>query len=164
MIPIRNNIYLHFSVSNCLTLDSETIDSVLPLQVRPSPVDPGLHLQRYDPLVLLHIASALQLDFPSAHSFTSVKFMAINSIGKTPKHMTDFIISRVEICVFSFHSLVRSIKLGIPSRLPSQVRPSPKYPGLHEQLKEPLVLLQTAFSLQSRVPEAQSSISENNLS
>ena len=74
MIPIRSNIYLHFSVSNWLTLDSETKGSVLPLQVRPSPVNPGLHLQRYDPFVLLHIASALQLDVPSTHSFTSVKF------------------------------------------------------------------------------------------
>ena len=72
MIPIRNKIYLHSSVCNWLTLDSETIGSVLPLQVCPSPVNPGLHLQRYDPLVLLHIASALQLDVPSAHSFTSV--------------------------------------------------------------------------------------------
>ena len=34
--------------------------TVLPLQVRPSPVNPGLHLQRYDPSVLSHIASALQ--------------------------------------------------------------------------------------------------------
>ena len=74
MIPIRNKIYLHSSACNWLTLDSETIGSVLPLQVRPSPVNPGLHLQRYDPFVLLHIASALQLDVPSTHSFTSVKF------------------------------------------------------------------------------------------
>ena len=61
--------------------------TVLPLQVRPSPVNPGLHLQRYDPSVLSHIASALQLDVPSAHSFISVKFMATDSIGKTPKHI-----------------------------------------------------------------------------
>ena len=81
--------------------------SVLPLQVRPSPLNPGLHLQRYDPSVLLHIASALHLDVPSAHSFISVKFMATDSIGKIPKHMTNLIILRVKMCVFSFHSLVR---------------------------------------------------------
>ena len=46
-------------------------DYDLPLQVRPSPEYPGLHVQLYDPLVLLHTASALQLCFTSAHSSTS---------------------------------------------------------------------------------------------
>ena len=71
MIPIRNNIYLHFSVSNCLTLDSETIDSVLPLQVRPSPKYPGLHEQLKEPLVLLQTAFSLQSCVPEAHSSIS---------------------------------------------------------------------------------------------
>lgn len=33
----------------------------------------------------------------------------------------------------------------IIAQIPLQVRPSPEYPGLHLQLKDPLVLLQTAL-------------------
>ena len=35
---------------------------------------------------------------------------------------------------------------------PVQFFPSPSYPGLHVQLKDPLVLLQTALELQMWVP------------
>ena len=40
-----------------------------------------------------------------------------------------------------------------------QVRPSPEYPGLHLQLKDPLVLLQTALALHLFFSVAHSSIS-----
>lgn len=43
----------------------------LPVQVLPSPEYPGLHVQLYDPLILLHSASALQLCVPVAHSSIS---------------------------------------------------------------------------------------------
>ena len=43
----------------------------LPLQVRPSPEYPGLQVQRYEPLVLLHSELALQLSFPVEHSSMS---------------------------------------------------------------------------------------------
>ena len=43
----------------------------LPLQFRPSPEYPDLQVQLYDPLLLLHTASALQCFNPSAHSSTS---------------------------------------------------------------------------------------------
>ena len=45
----------------------------LPLQFRPSPEYPDLQVQLYDPLLLLHTASALQCFNPSAHSSTSEK-------------------------------------------------------------------------------------------
>ena len=45
----------------------------LPEQDSPSPEYPGLHIQLYDPLVLLHTASTLQLCCPLAHSSTSEK-------------------------------------------------------------------------------------------
>jgi len=43
---------------------------------------------------------------------------------------------------------------------PKQFFPSPWCPGLHVQLYEPLVLLQTESELQVCVPQAHSSISE----
>ena len=45
----------------------------LPLQFRPSPENPDLQVQLYDPLLLLHTALALQCFNPSAHSSTSKK-------------------------------------------------------------------------------------------
>ena len=42
-------------------------------QIFPSPQYPCLHVQLYDPLVLLHTASALQFVFPIAHSSISEK-------------------------------------------------------------------------------------------
>ena len=73
--------------------------------------------------------------------------MATDSTGKTPKHMTDFIILLVEICAISRHSFVRLIKLGLWSSLSSQVRPSPEFPGLHEHLTFGIVenSISTAF-------------------
>ena len=44
--------------------------------------------------------------------------------------------------------------------LPVQFFPSPLYPGLHEQLKDPWVLLQNASELQLCVSATHSSISE----
>ena len=42
-----------------------------PVQACPSPEYPGLQEQLYEPLVLMHIAPALQLNVPKAHSSTS---------------------------------------------------------------------------------------------
>ena len=47
-------------------------------QIFPSPQYPCLHVQLYDPLVLLHTASALQLDVPSIHSFMSARLNLID--------------------------------------------------------------------------------------
>lgn len=47
----------------------------------------------------------------------------------------------------------------IMAQIPLQVRPSPEYPGLHLQLKDPLVLLQTALALHLFFSVAHSSIS-----
>ena len=49
-------------------------------------------------------------------------------------------------------------KLGKIS--PVQSFPSPSYPGLHVQLSDPLVLLQTALELQLWVPSLHSLMSE----
>ena len=46
----------------------------------------------------------------------------------------------------------------IMAQIPLQVRPSPEYPGLHLQLKDPLVLLQTALALHLFFSVAHSSI------
>ena len=62
---------IHFM--NKIITFSHDIWKRLPLQVCPSPEYPGLHVQLYDPLVLLHTASALQLCFPLAHSLSSSK-------------------------------------------------------------------------------------------
>ena len=48
-------------------------DYDLPVQVCSSPEYPGLHVQLYDPLVLLHTASELQLCDSLAHSSMSEK-------------------------------------------------------------------------------------------
>ena len=45
-------------------------------------------------------------------------------------------------------------------KLPVQLFPSPSYPGLHVQLKDPLELLQTALELQLWVPSLHSLMSE----
>ena len=66
---LASNIYL----MNKIITFSHDIGKRLPLQVCPSPEYPGLHVQLYDPLVLLHTASALQLCFPLAHSLSSSK-------------------------------------------------------------------------------------------
>lgn len=47
----------------------------------------------------------------------------------------------------------------IMAQIPLQVRPSPEYPGLHLQLKDPLVLLQTALALHLFFSVAHSSVS-----
>ena len=47
------------------------VNHYLPVQFFPSPVYSGLHVQLYDPLVLLQTAFALQLCFSSSHSSTS---------------------------------------------------------------------------------------------
>ena len=47
--------------------------SVIPLQIIPSPAYPGLHVQVYDPLVLLQSALLLHLCFPVRHSLLSRK-------------------------------------------------------------------------------------------
>ena len=82
---------------------------------------PRLHLM----IPILHTALALQ--FVLLHSFTSVKFEATNSIGKTPERVTNLIIFSVEIYFFSFHSLFCQLVLGLWSRFLSQVCPSPEY-------------------------------------
>ena len=52
----------------------KTAGEMLPeRQIFPSPQYPCLHVQLYDPLVLLHTASALQFVFPIAHSSISEK-------------------------------------------------------------------------------------------
>ena len=43
---------------------------------------------------------------------------------------------------------------------PVQFHPSPKYPGLHVQLYDPMMLWQTAFELQLWVPRSHSLMSE----
>ena len=48
--------------------------------------------------------------------------------------MANLNVFMVEVCFFSFHSLVRQLEQQLWSLLPSQVRPSPEYPGLHVQL------------------------------
>lgn len=44
-----------------------------PVQLTPFPVNPELHLQVYDPFVLLQVASLLHLFEPVMHSFSSVE-------------------------------------------------------------------------------------------
>lgn len=44
-----------------------------PSHVNPSPVNPFLHQQLYDPSVLLHVAFTWQSSIPCVHSSTSVK-------------------------------------------------------------------------------------------
>jgi len=48
-------------------------NSISPAQSCPSPEYPGLQEQLYEPSVFMHIAPALQLNVPKAHSSTSEK-------------------------------------------------------------------------------------------
>ena len=52
-----------------------------PSQSRPFPTNPGLHVQLFDPLVLLQKASILQSCNPSTHSLMSerMKYSIINN-------------------------------------------------------------------------------------
>ena len=50
----------------------------LPVHVRPFPEYPGLHVQLYDSLVLLHTVSALQLCVSLAHSSMSERKTSLN--------------------------------------------------------------------------------------
>ena len=55
-----------------------------------------------------------------------------------------------------------SSSLKLEKRLPAQLRPSPVKPLLHEQIKEPSVLLHPALESQTLVPgKLHSSISTN---
>ena len=54
-----------------------TIINVLPLHLCPSPMYPALHVQLYDPLVLLHTALASHLWVFALHSLISVKQVAL---------------------------------------------------------------------------------------
>ena len=39
----------------------------LPVQLCPSPINPGLHIHTYDPFVLLHVASSWHLPMDASH-------------------------------------------------------------------------------------------------
>ena len=58
---------------------------------------------------------------------------------------------------FLIHNCRQGVSLKIHS--PRQLRPSPEYPGLHDQLYDPLVLIHSASALQSWVALVHSSIS-----
>ena len=50
------------------------------MQFLPSPENPGLQVQLYDPFILLHTASAPHLFVPEVHSSTSGKYNISSSI------------------------------------------------------------------------------------
>ena len=69
----QNAIFHHARTQFDSKFVDKRLTKTLPVQFRPSPVYPGLHLHTYDPLVLLHSAASLQLWFPAAHSLISEK-------------------------------------------------------------------------------------------
>ena len=106
-----------------------TASFFLPLQLTPSPVNPGLQAQMKLPTVLVHVAVLSQLSASAAHSSMST----IAGSSYTCMQMSIF--------------------------LPLQLTPSPVNPGLQAQVKFPTVLVQTALVSQLSVPVAHSLMS-----
>ena len=65
-----------------------------------------------------------------------------------------------EIPILSMLPLIYDCREGVGVKIhsPRQLLPSPEYPGLQEQLYDPLVLIYSASALQSLVALAHSSI------
>ena len=63
---------------------------ISPVQLIPFPMNPELHLQVYDPFVLLQAASLLHLCEPVMHSFSSVEMMAHVILQMTVKVKLQF--------------------------------------------------------------------------
>ena len=123
----------------------------VPVQLYPSPVSPGLHVQLNDPSLLWHKAlSLLQLWVSCAHSSISVRMLfvivIIYYVWLSPTH-------------FRPYGFLRNITANIIS-VPVQTCPSPASPSLHVQLNDPSLLWHKALSLlQLWVSCAHSSIS-----
>jgi len=96
----------------------------IPLQVNPLPENPVLQTQVNDPGVFVQFAYVLQGAGVSEHSFLS----------KEKLHISEFF--------FSFIIFFKKKKII----LPVQVKPSPVYPFLQVQVKEPTVLVQSPFT------------------
>ena len=89
-----------------------------PSQCLPSPENPSLQEQSYDPLVFLHTALALQLCFPEAHSSTSEN-ITFNQLICGPNYNKQFsirgnnlkcwlkknLLARSQIKIRIFHSM-----------------------------------------------------------
>ena len=111
---------------------SYDIGKRLPLQVLPSPEYPGLHVQLYDPLVLLHAASALHLFLSVAHSSISDRkenslqlFSPIGSIHDAShvlgwRHLLVLVVP--EVCNLYIFSIKVNVEVNI--RIKRHVLPS----------------------------------------
>jgi len=91
-------------ITSVLNKKGKELNKTPPVQFRPSPSCPCLHLQLNAPLVLLHTASELQLRIPVAHS----------SISKERTRWGDLIFIEVAVidCVQTFYLLSKTCSFG----------------------------------------------------
>ena len=114
------------------------------MHTSPFPVCPFLQEQLWEPLVLVQFAFISQTWLPLLHSSISAKMSKFFSESEVIKAM--FI-------------LKVTLMLSGLFNVPEHSCPFPAYPSLQEQLWEPLVLVQFAFTSQTWLPLMHSSIS-----
>ena len=113
------------------------------MHTSPFPVYPFLQEQLWEPLVLVQFAFTSQTWLPLLHSSISSK---------------EQVIAESEVTKVMFILKVTLMLSGL-FNVPEHTCPFPAYPSSQEQLWEPLVLVQFAFTSQTWLPLMHSSIS-----
>ena len=156
-------------------------DRLARLQDLPSPTYGWWHEQVKDPTVLVHKAKSWQSCSLLAHSSTSVDINwqvdTDNKWERNSKRLAGFsyllwirrminwprdvktCLMKDQIWLVIEHLWCKYVSSLIKPLLPLQVCPSPEKPILQEQLYDPRVFLQSAFSLQIRMEVVHSSAS-----
>jgi len=99
------------------------------LQSKPFPEYPSLHLHSRLPMVFVQLEVTLHPPLFTKHSLISTIFIS-------------FRLFELSLC-FEFRKKKRS--QNQKKIIPEQLNPFPEYPVLHEQLKLPIVFVQSAF-------------------
>ena len=108
-------------------------------QALPSPLKPGLHVQVKPPLVFVHIASAAQSCAFVEHSSTSVLVEVVVVevlVDVEVEVLLEVLVVEVLVDV--------GVELEVEVPVEIHFLPSPLKPGLHLQVKPPLVFVHVA--------------------
>ena len=143
------------STSNCLCAKLLVLNSVgysySPWHDCPSPVYPSLHVQIWEPSVLLQFELTWQTWLPSLHSLISENKNELPKRCSTETNIrflsfwgNRFFFAKSNAMIILWHDC-----------------PSPVYPSLQVQLWEPSVLVQFAVTSQAWLPLRHSSISSS---
>lgn len=117
-----------------------------PVQKNPSPENPSLHMQRYEPMVFIQSALLLHKWVPLEHSSRS-------GTKRRLKGQADD-----DDVIDSIHSSTCCTEYN-DNTLPVHLRPFPTQPGAQLHLKLPAVLVQVAWGSQLWAPISHSLIS-----